>query len=255
MLFDRVRGRLVPTPEGQLFFREVAESFRGMDRLRARAASIRDVGSGEVRIGSLSALGATVVPQAIGLFRTRHPKVRLTVGITSSASIRDAVADGQLDVGLVADEIDRSGLDAQPFSSLPGLIALPPDHKLAQRDVLRPEDLRGVPMVALAPEDRARQRFDALFTEPDHKPIYVIETPSSSTVCALVLSTGTPGLVNCLATEGYADRGLILRPFEPEIAFKSLIVFPPQGQQARLVREFAAMLRQARDRLVAALMR
>src|SRR5687768_1291094 len=45
-LFDRVRGRLVPTPEGQMFFRDVNASFAGLDRLRSAAARIRDFGSG-----------------------------------------------------------------------------------------------------------------------------------------------------------------------------------------------------------------
>src|SRR3954469_4187254 len=51
-LYDRVRGRLVPTPEGQLFFRDVSNSFVGLDRLRASAAQIRDFGSGSLRIAS-----------------------------------------------------------------------------------------------------------------------------------------------------------------------------------------------------------
>jgi hypothetical protein len=58
-LFDRIRGRLVPTPEGQLFFRDVSVSFVGLDRLRSSAARIRDFGSGAIRIASLAALGSS----------------------------------------------------------------------------------------------------------------------------------------------------------------------------------------------------
>jgi len=39
-LFDRVKGRLVVTPEGQSFFRDVDASFVGLDRLRAAAADV-----------------------------------------------------------------------------------------------------------------------------------------------------------------------------------------------------------------------
>jgi DNA-binding transcriptional LysR family regulator len=46
-LFDRVRGRLVPTPEGQMFFTDVVASFVGLDTLRASAARIRDFGVGQ----------------------------------------------------------------------------------------------------------------------------------------------------------------------------------------------------------------
>ncbi|MFN3157433.1 LysR family transcriptional regulator, partial [Marivita cryptomonadis] len=61
-LFDRVRGRLVPTPEGKLFHREVEASFVGLDRLQNAAASIRDYGTGSIRIASLAAAGTVIVP-------------------------------------------------------------------------------------------------------------------------------------------------------------------------------------------------
>ena len=55
-LFDRVRNRIIPTPEAKLFYEEVQASFRGMDKLRASIARIRDHGVGQIRIGTLSAL-------------------------------------------------------------------------------------------------------------------------------------------------------------------------------------------------------
>ncbi|MBP2562502.1 DNA-binding transcriptional LysR family regulator [Neorhizobium galegae] len=64
-LFDRVKGRLIPTPEGQAFYRDVDQSFRGLDKLRSSAARIRDFGSGHIRVASLAAAGTTIVP---GLF-------------------------------------------------------------------------------------------------------------------------------------------------------------------------------------------
>ncbi|MFP3472134.1 LysR family transcriptional regulator, partial [Micrococcus sp. SIMBA_144] len=45
-LFERVRGRLVPTPEARLFHREVQKVWSGMEHLRstARRISEREVG-------------------------------------------------------------------------------------------------------------------------------------------------------------------------------------------------------------------
>ena len=40
-LFERVKGRLLPTPEGQLFHREVEQSFAGLARLRSAATRFR----------------------------------------------------------------------------------------------------------------------------------------------------------------------------------------------------------------------
>ena len=109
-LFARVRNRLVPTPEAGAFFRDVEASYCGLDTLRASAARIRDHGSGQIRIASLSALGSSLVPRAIRRFRDHHPDVAVTLIVTSSRSVRDVVAAGEFDIGLAADEIDVTGV-------------------------------------------------------------------------------------------------------------------------------------------------
>ncbi|MDB6454227.1 LysR substrate-binding domain-containing protein [Falsirhodobacter sp. 20TX0035] len=249
-LFDRVRGRLVPTPEGQMFFREVNESYKGLDRLRSAAASIREYGSGIVRIGTLSALAATLVPRAVQGFRIQHPKIRITLQVAGSATIRNLIADGQLDLGLAADEIDRAGVDAQMFASFPGVIAMAPDHPLTRKTGVGPTDLADVPLIGLTPEDRARHRFDQAMADAGVAPSYIVETANSSTVCALAMSGDAVGLVNPLATGGFTERGLILRPFAPKISFRSYLLFRPDSQRARLVREFSEHLFHARNSVI-----
>ena len=241
-LFDRVRGRMVPTTEGQLFFREVSESFKGMDRLRSAAAAIRDFGSGHLKIASLSALGAEVVPRAINDFRTRNPRVRITLQILPSAQVRNQVVDGNFDIGLAADEIDRSGVDTTHFGGFSGVIAMSPHHPLVDREALGPTDLIGQAMIGLAPEDRARHRFDAILSEAGVSPEYVIETPSSTTTCALALSGDAIGLVNPLVVDGFVERGLVTRPFAPAVNFRSYLLFRPDTQKSKLVKDFTKSL-------------
>ncbi|MBI1219380.1 MAG: LysR family transcriptional regulator [Rhodobacteraceae bacterium] len=246
-LFDRVRGRLVPTPEGQLFFREVGESYRGIAHLRSAAAAIREYGSGVLRVASLAALSSSLVPNAIQAFRRNHPKIRITFQVAGSAQVRNAVADGQIDVGLAADEIERSGVDSQVFTTQPGLIAMAPNHPLTRRDRIGPTDLEGVPLIGLTPEDRARHRFDQCLAEGGVIPNYIIETPNSATICALALSGDAVGLVNPLAVSGFPAQGLVTRPFLPRVVFRSYLLFRPDTQRSQLVRDFAAELVRARN--------
>lgn len=247
-LFDRVRGRLVATPEGHLFYKDVVASFVGLDRMRASAARIRDFGSGSIRIASLAALGSTLVPRAIRTFRDKHPEIAITLQVTLTSAVRDLVASGQFDMGIAADEVDLSGVDQRPFQSARALCALPPGHPLADRKVILPIDLHEQPFVALSPEDRARARLSAVLDEAGSKPQIVVETPYSATVCALVLEGVGIGIVNPGATDGFADRGLVLLPFAPDIHFKTHLLFRPDAQRAQIVKDFTAALLDARMR-------
>ena len=246
-LFDRVRGRLIPTPEGRLFFREVEASFKGVDRLRVSAANIRDFGTGSLRIGSLAAAGASLVPAAVRAFRAANPDVRITLHITWSAAIRNGVADGQYDIGIAADEIDRVGVDTQLFGNYAGLIAMPHDHALSRHETITPKHLRDCPMIGLAPEDRARDRFDTVMGEAGITPTYVVETPSATTVCALALSGDAVGFVNPLVIDQFAGSSLTFRPFRPKVMFRVYLLFPPNTQKSRLVKDFVFELMHLRN--------
>jgi DNA-binding transcriptional LysR family regulator len=246
-LFDRVKGRLVPTPEGQAFYRDVDVSFKGLDLLRSSAARIRDFGSGQIRVASLAAAGSTIVPRAVKRFRESYPSAIVTLNIMSSAAVRNHIVDGDFDLGLAADEVDLSGVEHQAFGSFPAVCAIPPGHHLAARDVIRPQDFHEVEYVALSPEDRARLQFDRYCAEVGSKPNLVIETPFAITACALALEGVGVAIVNPLAVDGFADRGLIFRPFEPAVYFKSYLLFRPDVQKASLVRAFVTALMDVRN--------
>jgi len=246
-LFDRVKGRLVPTPEAEIFYRDVETSFRGLDRLRSSAARIRDFGSGHIRIASLAAMGSTIVPKAVRKFRENFPSAIVTLNIMSSASVRNHVVDGEFDLGLAADEVDLSGVEHQVFGSFPALCAIPSGHPLASKRTIKPSDFDGIDYIALSPEDRARLQFERLCGEAGARLQLVIETPFTLTACALALEGIGIAIVNPLSIDGFAERGVVFRPFEPAVFFKSYLLFRPDMQKARLVRAFVSALLEVRN--------
>lgn len=244
-LFQRIKGRLQPTQEGQLFFREVEQAFLGLTHLRGAAARIRDYGSGELRIACLSALSTNVLPRALHAFMQSNPNVGITFQARMSSNVRDLVASGQFDLGIVADEIDRTGVEVEEFAQFRVALAMPQGHPLEALDVIHPSDLDGQKFIALAPEDTTRREAEAAFTRAGVTVRPVIETPYSTTICAMVAAGIGIGLVNPLTAEPYVDHGLVLRPFEPALHFRTLLITPPNRLPSRNLEEFIKQLRGA----------
>ena len=242
-LFDRTKGRMVPTAEARLFFREVEGSFHGLVRLRAAAARIRDFGSGEIRLATLSALSTTVVPKALRAFRARRPDVAVTMLAPMSSVIRDLVATGQFDLGLAADEIETMGVDASLFATYRAVIAIPKGHHLEAKSVIHPDDLDGEPFIALAPEDTTRRQAEHILAAAGSAPKIVLETPYSTTICAMVAEGVGLGFVNRLTAIPYQERGLSIRPFSAGVHFRTLLLLPPNRPPSQLVSEFIEDLR------------
>ncbi|WP_421693859.1 LysR substrate-binding domain-containing protein [Aestuariivirga sp.] len=244
-LFHRVKGRLQPTAEGQLLFREVEQTFTGLAHLRGAAARIRDYGSGELRIGSLSALSTNVMPRALAAFMIRNPQVAVTFQAHMSSVVRDLVASGQFDLGLVADEIDKTGVEVRPFARYRAALAVPERHRLAGQEVVVPKDLHGEAFVALAPEDTTRREAEIVLTEAEARPRVVMETPYSTTVCAMVAVGIGVGLVDPLTAQPFVGRGLTLCAFEPALHFRTLLILPPHRPPSRILEDFIVELTRA----------
>lgn len=244
-LFQRIKGRLHPTQEGQLFFREVEQAFLGLAHLRGAAARIRDYGSGELRIACLSALSTNVLPRALQSFMTRNPNIAITFQARMSSNVRDLVASGQFDLGIVADEIDSTGVEVEEFARFRVAVAMPQGHALEALDVIHPTDLAGHPFIALAPEDTTRREAEAAFESAGVTIRPVMETPYSTTICSMVAAGIGVGLVNPLTAEPYVDHGLVLRPFEPALHFRTLLITPPNRLASQNLGQFISDLRAA----------
>jgi hypothetical protein len=54
------------------------------------------------------------------------------------------------------------------------------------------------------------------------------------------------GIANPAACDGFPERGLVLRPFEPAVDFKSFLIFRPDALKTRLVKSFVVELMKAR---------
>lgn len=246
-LFNRVRSRLVPTPEAQMFFRDVEEAFVGLDRLRSSAARIKDVGAGQLRIASLSSLGSSLVPKAIAAFSRRNANVSISLHVQTSSVVRNLVAAGQFDIGLAADEIDTSGVVHQVFATPLLMCAIPRGHKLSAKDIIRPLDLHGERFIAYSAEDTVQKTLDAALKAVKSSPRIVVETLFSVTVQSLVAEGVGIGLINPYTMNGVYDKRIVIRPFEPKLYARTLLLFPPDRQRSRLISDFVKSLMHCRD--------
>lgn len=246
-LFERIRGRLVPTREGQLFHAEVRANLVGLDRLKLRAAQIKEVGAGTIRVASLSALGHGLVPRAITAFSRKHPQVRISYQVRTSNVVRDLVASGSFDVGLAADEIDTSGVLHSVFTTPRAVCVMPKSHRLAGRSVITPADIEGEGFLALAPEDTVRLAMDRIFAEHGVQPRILVETPYGVTIAILAAQGLGLGLVNPFIIADRMIKGIAVRPFEPAVHFRALLLKPPDGINSLLVSDFVAELYAVRN--------
>ena len=246
-LFVRSKGlALVVTPEADLFLHEVERNFAGIAALKQAAAEIRNASAGTLRVAALPALGVSFLPAVIRTFRRRHPGVAVQLQTRSSSTVRQWIANRQFDIGLATPAREMPGVDMKPFLRCAGACVLPTDHPLTKKAVITPLDLEGEPFISLALEDRTRHRIDRVFDDAGVARELVIETQYAMTICALVLEGLGCSILNPITAQDYVERGLIVRPFEPEVPFEYMLFTPSLSPISRVTEAFIAVLEEHR---------
>lgn len=242
-LFERTRGRLVPTQEALALIVEVDRCFAGFEMIEHRIRSLRSFGLGRLAIASFPALGNGFMPRAIAAFGLGERRVQMSFQIMSSREVYQQVSAGQLDFGLMADELSVSGLEHSQFMSVPGVMVMSDRHPLAGKPVITADDLLEHPFIALNPEDASRRRLEQELILQGKVLRPILETPYSNSVCEFAMRGVGMGMAHPILALDYVTRGLRLKPMEVTANFTALLVFRPGVPMSENAKELLRVMR------------
>jgi DNA-binding transcriptional LysR family regulator len=113
--------------------------------MRQERDEVRGIARGQVRLGSMPSVSATILPALLSRLERRHPALSVTVIDGHDDELVAWARTGTVDVAVVAGTPD--GLELQPLVTDELLAVLPAGHPLAERDAVRARDLAGEPFI------------------------------------------------------------------------------------------------------------
>jgi DNA-binding transcriptional LysR family regulator len=241
-LFHRSKGYFAPTTEAMLLHRETEQSLLSIDRVRKRAAEIRDGNVGAVSIASNGASAINLLPWVISEFQRDRPEVRVDLMVRSSRKIATWVAGRQVDIGLIDAPVPIPNLQAEIIRT-PCVCIFPEDDPLARESCITPESLAGRSVISITGDHSIDRQLEALCADRGAR----IERPVSSSFFAIArnLVRAGAGVAIVDAVNGMAELGdgVAWRPFEPPIYFELALILPPEPAMPEAVSAFLAVLR------------
>jgi DNA-binding transcriptional LysR family regulator len=238
-LFDRNKGRLAPTAQAMRLYEEVARIFMGVRQVDSAIALIRREEQGRLVIGVIPALAGAFIQRVTMSFLKRNPNVYCLVKSPSSQWIAEFVLTRKLDVGLVTSRIDNPSIVTEPLLEHPLLCIMPIGHALAQRKVVRPEHLDGVPFVSFNPDSYIGQKVASMFEAHKVNANVVLTADANPTLSQFVAGGLGVSLVHPLFIAGM-EKQVVARPFEPAISLDFLLCAARDARNAHLIAEFSS---------------
>ncbi|MFB4317542.1 LysR family transcriptional regulator [Actinomadura sp. 21ATH] len=241
-LFDRAPGRVTLTPAGHGLLPAARQALTG---LAEGLAAARDAGSGRtgrLRIGFAASLALTVLPGLLGTFRERFPGVRLDIREMTTAPQIAALHDRTIDVGLLREPPEETGLGFRTVLNEPFVAVLPSGHPLSAQRAVRLPQLAGEPFVLLREAGpRLYDQITGLCAEAGFTPRTAQHAVEWQTVCALVEA----GLGVSLAPASIRRvrlRGVAFRGIDPGTARTRVAVAWREGEHDPLVANLLATI-------------
>jgi len=254
-LFDRSKGRLMPTVEAQILHDQVERTFVSVDKIREVAASIGAAQTGRLHVSALPAIGIGFLAGAIREFQKTHPNVLITAEITLSARVEETVAAQRVDLGIAEFPFRLTGLETEVFCNAAECLVVPEGHPLASAAFARPGDLEGAPFISLLRDYVGRHVIDQVFERAGVTRRLVAEAQVNATICEMVQRGVGLAIVDPFTAADYASRGVVAVPFRPSIKMRLGILYPTHRPLSRVARAFLSVLRRRRNELLHGLRR
>ncbi|TAL91386.1 MAG: LysR family transcriptional regulator, partial [Rhodanobacter sp.] len=212
----------------------------------AVAMAARGAESGQFVVGYTTVFDRSAIPGVFDRLRQRFPNWRIvTRGKHSISLVRD-IKNGTMDAAFIGLYTDTQGLTVETILEEPLVVALPANHRLAQKRRLGFDDLRGEPMFWF--ERRLNPGFydhcEAFFEQIDFKPNAIPEPPDHHIMLGLIAEGQGIALISA-SLQNVKRQGVVFRALKEETRKLSMgiAVAYSEHNQSPVLPQFLELIR------------
>jgi LysR family transcriptional regulator, transcriptional activator of the cysJI operon len=156
-LIDRSGRRVEPTEAGQRLYRS-AQRLLALEQQLLEEVAGEGEGelSGRLEIGCSTGPGATILPLLLCEFQEANPGVAISLSVSDTQHVVDAVARRELELGIVGATPRHRSVAYEPFFRDEVVLVCPPDHAFAGKRIAV-EDLREGSLIVMQEGAGVRQ--------------------------------------------------------------------------------------------------
>jgi DNA-binding transcriptional LysR family regulator len=231
-LFQRLKGRLVPTPEAEQLFPETDRLFRSFDNLRRFAHDLKHGKAGLVRLAASAPPSLSLVPRALKAFRAACPGVRLRSYVVPVATITEMLERGAADIGVAMNDERLPLIDTELIGRSEIVCVLRADHLLAAQDAVTIGDLVGETLISYRGDSLPGMLLDNAFSREGTRLRPDVEIDVSIIALSFVLQGLGIALVDGLLPWS-SFPGLVARRFRPTVALPLCLLTSSQRPLSR----------------------
>jgi len=221
-LFDRLPRSVVVTEAGKCLLDyarkilvEIGDAHRCVDDLKREVV-------GRLAVGVIPTIALYVLPNLIGEFQRRHPKVVFEIFEDTTDNLAMRLEDGTLDLALASTCGETSGLKRHALGKEPLQLLVPKKHRLAKRKQVKWNDLATEKFLLLH-EVHCLSVQICDYMERNHlHPKLTVRGAQLATIARMVAAGMGVTVVPQMMIESEFTDGCVAVPFAPPVPTREL---------------------------------
>ena len=240
-LFDRARGKLIPTAAGAALLEPARRAQAAVADAVECVGEHRSGDAGRLRLGTGATACIYLLPAPLAAVRRRMPGLAITVATGNTREMLERLEAGDLDVAVVTLPVPRgralsvTRLLVDPLMALLPTAMAPPGRGIAAAAIAR------LPLILYEAGGVTRAVIDAWFQRAGLAPEPIMELGSVEAIKVLVGSGLGVSILPRLALQE-AVPGTVVRPLRPPLARDLAVVMRQEKVRDRGLRLFVEEL-------------
>ena len=214
VLFERVKGRLIPTPEAHQLYAEIDQLWRGVEKVRDISRELAEPEHASLRLVCSASLAPYMVSRTVARLYEDIPRLQCRVQVYSPDILNQALLDRSTHLGVALLPHDHPNLETVKSYQCGLACVMREEHPLARRKLVRPADLRGERVISspeTTPFGQTLKRAFGADAEAMHRDFLAT---SSTTACWFAQAGVGIAVVDQVSIAGGLLAGLAVRPFQ-----------------------------------------
>ena len=218
-LFDRQKGKIIPTQEAEKLIHHVADVYENISELRRTSENLRSSDSGQIRLAMIPSIGIQLAPSAIASYLDQHPETHFEIETLHLNQILRALKEFRVDIGMAFDPPDTPGIVVDRFATGKFVVLSHKSIDLGGRNCLSMEDLSGLDFINLNTRSPLGRLLGNHIKSSQVNLRSVAKVETHSIAAALVANGAGVTIVDEFTARSMRSNDVTHSPLEPELQF------------------------------------
>ncbi|MFV1877860.1 LysR family transcriptional regulator [Nioella sp.] len=241
-LFDRQKGRLIPTPVALQLYQEIDRIFASVKEVEIAVQLIKQDFLGRLSVGIIPALADKYVQSVTTAFMQSNPRVHCSIQPLASQWVAESLRIRQIDLGIMMTKLSDPGIEAEVLSEDNLVCIMPKGHDLSCKRQIEPQDLNGHAFISFKADSLIGQKVETVLDRYAIRVDKIVTAHSSTTLRQFVVAGQGIALVHPFFVADIADQ-LVIRPFEPELTVQLFMYHATGARNIDLIQSYMSFCR------------